>query len=184
LLKVEQVISNRPYVIKGKGCYIRVGSNSIPAEREAIINLCRQTLDRIANVEALEVITTLVKTELVDLRTKALKYQTPPYLAPIEVASFRDAAVNCRWLMVERNLMDENMGDGPSHKEGFFSTIRHIQMLNSSIERYNFEEMNAGGRKDIFEQYHRNWTTLHDQWIMRYLEDVIGACNKFLEEFH
>src|SRR5688500_18412741 len=72
LLRVEPVVKDRPYILKGKGaCYIRVGNGSLPASRDAILSLCKLTIDRTESVGILGSVAKMVREQLAYVNKQA-----------------------------------------------------------------------------------------------------------------
>ena len=66
VLKVEGLIDQRPYMIKGKGqIWVRIDDQTIPASHTAIANLFVNRLERRNSVRKLQVHCKLLRSELI-----------------------------------------------------------------------------------------------------------------------
>jgi hypothetical protein len=82
--------------------------------------------------------------------------------------------------MTEYCLFTERLISGLDCRHGFYSSINYVEELNSAINRFNIEQMNAGNRNSMFMTWYKTWESSHMQSIITYLGIVIESANAFL----
>lgn len=181
LLRVKPIVKYRPYVVKGQ-CFIRVFNTSVPASRETILNLCKLTIDRKVNVEIFGMATMLIRKSIEKVEEINRTRDIPLDMPFVDVDWFANAGFNCNWLLAEYDLLQENPEKGPTHREGFFSTIHLLRQLNNAIDRFNKKAMMPEQRHQAFEWLYGQWGGYKFQEIVKYLNRTSEAVNDFLRE--
>ena len=185
ILQVEPVIKDRPYMLKGSQCYIRVGSTNQPARRSIVIDLCKQTIDRTTAVTNLKAIASMLKRQLEHIREQTtqmspVSQESPFFLPEIDLTLYKQGAANCMWFLADYSLITERLILAQDHKHDFYSSINFIEELNSAMNRFNIEQMNAGNRNEMFLRWYKTWESSHMQWIIDYLNRVMESASEFL----
>lgn len=187
LLRVEPVIKDRPYILKGKGaCYMRVGNSSFPANRDTIIALCKQTTDMITSIQMLKTITLVLGEQLnhIDEQAEIISHKrdASAYFIPeLNLEQFIQTASLSIRFMTEHDLIDSNLVSGPERRHGFYTTINHLQELNGAIKRFNSDHSSQRG--EHFSRYYPYWRSQHYQWILGYFDRINEDALNFLDHF-
>lgn len=182
IVAVEPVIKHRPYMINGQ-CFIRVGSNTMGASREIVLNLCKLTIDRKVSVEMLGSVTTLIRKSIDKFDEINRSRDIPLGMPLVDVDWFANAGFNCNWLLAENDLLLESKErTGPLYAEGFYTTIRQLRQLNNSIELYNKKAYMDQQRIQAFEIIYGQWSGFKFQELRKYLDKVSKAVDDFLKE--
>jgi hypothetical protein len=185
LLRVEPVITQRPYMIKNAGgCYLRMLNQSIPAGREQIINLCKLSIDRKVSVETLSISARMLKEVLTDLDEDAKKIiegqgVEGSFLPEVDIEFFMRAATNAMWFLIEHDLVEKNWVTGPLRKHGLYSVINEFHKLRAMVRRFNGDFGSYRGKN--LDKHYSYWKSIHYQEVEKYLEKVDTACDIYLE---
>lgn len=184
VLKVEPVIRNRPYIVRGTGaCYVRVGSGSFPASRDTFLSLCKLTIDRTESVLLLQNATKLLVEQLEHIREQSREVtlrtdSSSHFLPEADTGFFQQAGAACMWFLSEYDLLTAKLVAGPERRHGFYSSINFIQELNQSIRRFNMDHGMLRGNN--FSIHYTTWEARHMQWIINYLTRLIEAAQDFV----
>lgn len=187
ILKVEPVVRDRPYIIKGSGAsYIRIGNGSHPAGRDVIISLCRQTIERTTSVGNLATFSAMLRellSHIDNLATTVNQRQdaTAYFIPEIDTSTFRQVSAATMWFLSENDLITANLVPGPERRHGLYSTINHLEELNGAIRRFNLDFGSQRGQH--FSRYYQGgWKPKNLQWVVKYFERVEEAAKEFLSQ--
>jgi hypothetical protein len=100
----------------------------------------------------------------------------------LDLQAFRDAALSAEWFLSKQNLMGSVDSTG-STTGGLYTNIQELNILNTTIDCFNKEQMNRGGRYTSFGQVLNKWKPHRNEFkgIIASLEDIVQRCAKFLE---
>jgi hypothetical protein len=185
LLKVEGSASQRPYMIKDTGqIFVRIGSSSRPASRTTIANLFINILERRNNILKLQSHCRLLRNELL-LTAAEIKKVKEDYLgiiSQLDLNAFKDAVLSAEWFLRDQNLLGE-VRSSDSTSGGLYTNIQELNILNTTIDILNREQMNRPARYQMSKAVLDKWK--NDQnWfngIISFLDDIVIRCDNFLQ---
>jgi hypothetical protein len=106
--------------------------------------------------------------------------ESPFFLPEIDLTLYKQGAANCMWFLADYSLITERLILAQDHKHDFYSSINFIEELNSAMNRFNIEQMNAGNRNEMFLRWYKTWESSYMQRIIDYLNRVMESASEFL----
>jgi hypothetical protein len=186
ILKIEGLESQRPYTIKDTGqIFVRIGGSTRPASRTTIANLFLNLIERRNSIKKLRVHCSLLRHELIST-TQIIDTIDNRYTGVIpllDLDAFKDALLSAEWFLSEQNLMGDIDSTGTTMTGGLYNNIHELNILNTTIDGFNKEQMNRGARYSIFSLVLDKWKPHRNEFngIVSSLEDIIKRCAKFLQ---
>jgi hypothetical protein len=185
ILKVQGLINQRPYMIKGKGqIWVRIGASTMPATRTTIATLFVNQLERRNSVRKLQVHCRLLRSQLIQTAQviDGVNREYTDIIPPLDLQPFKDAVSSAEWFLSEQNLLGQVNTTGPT-VGGLYTNLHEFNALNTTIDIFNNEQMNRGGRYAAFSTVFDRWKTDRNEFkeIVLSLEDIVKRCDKFLQ---
>ena len=185
ILKVEGSTPQRPYTIKGTSeIFVRIGGSTRPATRTTIANLFVNLLEMRDNVRRLQVHCSLLRSELILIAHEIDKVDNnyTGIIPLLDLQAFRDASLSAEWFLSEQNLLGSVDRTGTT-TGGLYTNIHELNILSTTIDCFNKEQMNRGGRYTSFGQVLDKWKPHRNEFksIVTSLEDIVQRCAKFLQ---
>jgi hypothetical protein len=136
------------------------------------------------NVRKLQVHCSLLRSELILITHEIDKVDNnyTGIIPLLDLQAFRDASLSAEWFLSEQNLLGSVDRTGTT-TGGLYTNIHELNILSTTIDCFNKEQMNRGGRYTSFGQVldklkpHRN----EFKSIVISLEDIVQRCAKFLQ---
>lgn len=185
ILKVEGLESQRPYTIKDTSqIFVRIGGSTRPASRTTIANLFVNLLERRNSVRKLQVHCILLRNELIltahEIDTVDSNYTG--IIPLLDLQAFKDAVSSAEWFLSEQNLLGHVSSTG-SITGGLYNNIHELNILNTTIDVLNKEQMNRGVRYTNFKIVLDKWKPYRNEFkdIIVSLEDIIKRCTTYLQ---
>ena len=184
VLKVEGVVSQRPYITKDSRIFVRIGGSTWPATRATIANLFVNLQERRNSVRKLQVHCSILRNELIltaqEVDTIDINYTG--IIPNLDLQSFRDACSSAEWFLNDQNLLGQVDGTG-TVIGGLYNNIHELKILNTTIDTFNKEQFNRGGRYASFDLVLQKWKPHRNEFknIIRFLDGVVDRCTKFLK---
>jgi schlafen family protein len=117
ILKVQGLINQRPYMIKGKGqIWVRIGASTMPATRTTIATLFVNQLERRNSVRKLQVHCRLLRSQLIQTAQviDGVNREYTDIIPPLDLQPFKDAVSSAEWFLSEQNLLGQVNTTGPT----------------------------------------------------------------------
>jgi hypothetical protein len=94
----------------------------------------------------------------------------------------QDAVLSAEWFLSDQNLLGQINVTGTVN-EGLYTDIHEFNVLNTTIDSFNREQMNRGGRYAMFSIVLDKWKTHHNDFkrAISSLDDIVEKCTKFLQ---
>jgi schlafen family protein len=187
ILKVEGFESQRPYMIKDTSkIFVRIGDSTTPASRTTIANLFVNLLERRNSIRRLQVHCSLLRNELILTAGVIDTVKDNTYLGIIpllDLQSFKEAVLSAEWYLSEQNLLGQVDSITGAVVGGLYSNTHELNILNTTIEAFNKEQMNRGSRYTIFGPTLDKWKPhrIEFKYIIGSLEDIIAKCTNYLQ---
>jgi Putative DNA-binding domain len=186
LLKVEGLEAQRPYTVKDRGqIFVRIGSSTTPASRTTIANLFINLLEKRNSIRKLQVHCRLLRSELIQT-AEVIDTVDSNYIGIIpllDLQSFKDAVSSAEWFLSEQNLLGQVNSNTATKVEGLYTKIHEFNVLNTTIDIFNKEQMNRPVRYTTFSRVWEKWKTDRNEFksIIGSLDDIDQRCTKFLQ---
>ncbi len=164
--------------------FVRVGGSTRPASRATIANLFVNLFERRNSIRKLQVHCILLRNELI-LTAQVIDTVDSNYTGIIpllDLQAFKDATLSAEWFLREQNLLGDVSITG-TITGGLYNNIHELNILNTTIDVINKEQMNRGGRYTNFSLVLDKWKPHRNEFknIIGSLEDIIKRCTKFLQ---
>jgi hypothetical protein len=185
IVKVQGLETQRPYMIKDKGqIWVRIRDSTTPACRTTIANLFVNQLERRNSVRKLQVHCKILRSELIQTAEviDRVDREYTGIIPPLDLQPFRDAVSSAEWFLNEQDLLGQVNTTGPT-VGGLYTNLHEFNALNTTIDIFNNEQMNRGGRYAAFSIVFDRWKTERKEFkeIVLSLEDIVHRCGRFLE---
>jgi len=186
ILKIEGLESQRPYTIKDTArIYVRIGGSTRPASRTTIANLFLNLIERRNSINKLRVHCSLLRHELIST-TQIVDTVDNSYTGIIpllDLHAFKDAVLSAEWFLSEQHLLGDIDSTGKTITGGLYNNIHELNILNTTIDGFNKEQMNRAARYAIFSLVLDKWKPHRNEFkdIIGSLEDIIKRCTNFLQ---
>jgi hypothetical protein len=185
ILKVQGSAAQRPYMIKDTSkIFVRVGGSTRPATRTTIANLFINLIEMRNQVHSLQVHSSLLRSQLI-LTAHAIDTVDINYtgiIPVLDLQTFTDSCLSADWFLSEQNLLGRVDSTGTTIG-GLYVDIHELNILNTTIDIFNKEQMNRGGRYTSFAAFLEKWKPHRIEFknMIASLDDIIIRCKKFLE---
>lgn len=184
VIKIQNEISKKPFIIKNKGqCFIRIDCSSRPASRSTIMNLFGASIEYRKNIQNLQSSCILLKESLSHtinyLETINVDDQTRS--APIDLTILRSSLLPTIEFVSENDLLGHRTKT--TIHRGITFVIDTLEQLNAQIHVYNTtENINLkNGIKDIIFGETRA-LALEIKEVPKNLDKIISKTNEFLSK--
>jgi Putative DNA-binding domain len=184
ILKVAGSASQRPYMIKDASkIFVRVGGSTRPGTRTTIANLFINLIEMRKQVQKLQVHSSLLRSELI-LTAQVIDTVDSNYTGIIpllDLQTFTDSCLSADWFLSEQNLLGRVDSTGTTIR-GLYVNIHELNILNTTIDIVNREQMNRGGRYPNFAAALDKWKPHSGDFknMIASLDDILIRCKKFL----
>lgn len=183
ILKVEGSASQRPYMVKDSGqIFVRIGGSTRPASRTTIANLFINLLERRNSILKLQSHSSLLRSELI--LTSEVISTINEYLGTIpllDLKAFKDAVLSAEWFLRDQNLLGQV--EVSNTQGGLYTNIHELDVLNTTIDILNKEQMNRYSRFQMSKPVLDKWKSNRIEFrnIILFLNDIIRRCDTFLQ---
>lgn len=183
ILKIEGVESQRPYIIKDTAqIFVRIGGSTRPASRTTIANLFLNLIERHNSLRKLRIHCSLLRNELIRISDiiHTVDNSYTGIIPLLDLQAFKDAGLSAEWFLREQNLLGDIDSTGKI-TGGLYNNIHELNILNTTIDVFNREQMNRGGRYTYFSVVFDKWKPYRNEFknIISSLEDIIKRCTDF-----
>lgn len=182
VIKIESKLSDRPYFLKTTDqCFVRIHNSSRRVGRTAILNLFSASIERINNIEKLNVASKLVREAVFDristINSKPF-HDDAETISPIDLTFLKDGILHSEWFLKEKNLLGGSK-DAQTFAFGIFTVLNTIERLNAWLGSYNVGFIRGNVRNQIL-----NWSHGSSGSVIGLLDQIIKACEEFLSKYH
>jgi hypothetical protein len=96
--------------------------------------------------------------------------------------SFRDAVLSAEWFLADQDLLGQVESTG-TVVGGLYTDIHELNVLNTTIDVFNREQMSRVTKYNMFSQVLDKWKPHRNEFknIIRSLEGMVQRCEKFLQ---
>jgi hypothetical protein len=100
----------------------------------------------------------------------------------LDLQAFKDAGLSAEWFLREQNLLGDVSNTG-TITGGLYNNIHELNILNTTIDVINKEQMNRGGRYTNFRIILDKWKPYRNEFknIIVSLEGIIRRCTRYLQ---
>lgn len=185
VIKIENEITKKPFMIKNKGqFFVRIGNSSRPASRSTILGLYAGGLDKISSVERLYSSTKLFKESFLHTMDD-LNYATGDWQQKIGILDLnfiKNAIISSQWFLEEKELLGKKLQQG-AYTRGFNDRLYTLERLNAYIRFFN-EQPDVEPKKQIIGQL-REWHEGRHDYIdmVEFFDKVMKITSDFLSKF-
>jgi hypothetical protein len=81
----------------------------------------------------------------------------------LDLRGFKDAVLSAEWFLSDQNLLGQINVSGTVN-EGLYTDIHEFNVLNTTIDNFNREQMNRGRRYDMFSIVLDKWKTHRNEF--------------------
>ena len=101
----------------------------------------------------------------------------------LDLHAFKDAVLSAEWFLSEQHLLGDIDSTGKTITGGLYNNIHELNILNTTIDGFNKEQMNRAARYAIFSLVLDKWKPHRNEFkdIIGSLEDIIKRCTNFLQ---
>lgn len=181
IIHVKNKKINKPYFLKEKGCYVRVGASSRQASRNTVLSLFSDTNKHIQDLKAFKASVIMVSEAFAHSlhKFKTISSSPPNRIPQIDLTLLRANIVKCESFLLENGLLGQNPND---YKMEITNILHTIDTVNTYIDGFSGTTRSTI-KSDLQKQVKMSGFTLYDdvEDVPRFFDLLVGKIEQHLK---